>query len=573
MRKSSFKKTVLLLLLFCLNCLSPVNAQPPGYLYYKTVNIDPAMVAGASDFTDFPVYITITNNDLRSSNGGYVASAAGTDIVFTGSDGTTIIPHELELYDPASGSLIVWVRVPLLKTDVSTVLYMYYGNSCAIVGSGSAWPSVYRSVLHLDENPATTAPQMKDSSPGTNPGTCYGSMNSSNSVAGKLSRAVSFDETDDHIRIPDFDYTASNAFSVSYWFYVPDNVGTSYQYMYSHGNYGVFNSLNTYFGEASLSITADQNMLKTVFQDNNDATNPNALDAGTNRANAGWHYYVFTVDAPGNPTVYIDGQLISNLSFQGGNSYNPATDIFLGGRSDLSSTRFYGGLLDELHILSAARSSDQILTEYNNQSAPSAFYSVSAQFTTSIIPCSPLPIGLISFTASILDAKAVKADWSTITETNNSHFIIQRSVDAINWTNLGQVPGIFYSNTLRNYEYIDHDPLMGIAYYRLKQVDVNGDYSYSEIESVNFEGLEIVTAYPNPSSGHFTVLINSAEAEQVFIELFSPMGQLLLSDELLNAKGVNAYEVDTKEYAPGIYLLRVFTKNWEFEDKTRVEID
>lgn len=87
-----------------------------------------------------------------------------------------------------------------------------------------------------------------------------------------------------------------------------------------------------------------------------------------------------------------------------------------------------------------------------------------------------LPIKLISFT--INDNKLC---WVTSTEENNEKFIIETSIDGINWDYLYQCKGAGTSNNVLRYTYIDTNSYTGIVYYRLKQVDYNGDFSYSNI--------------------------------------------------------------------------------------------
>src|SRR5690606_38659659 len=95
-----------------------------------------------------------------------------------------------------------------------------------------------------------------------------------------------------------------------------------------------------------------------------------------------------------------------------------------------------------------------------------------------------LPIQLLSFTAKPIDNKEVLTQWTTATETNNDFFTVERSVDALNFKEIGTVNGAGNSNNAIKYRFSDKNPFAGTSYYRLKQTDFDGKFSYSEIESV-----------------------------------------------------------------------------------------
>lgn len=95
-----------------------------------------------------------------------------------------------------------------------------------------------------------------------------------------------------------------------------------------------------------------------------------------------------------------------------------------------------------------------------------------------------LPIELGSFTATHTGTE-VNLEWMTVTEENNSHFIIQRTLDGVDYEDIGMVEGAGTSNDPIDYTYVDRRPYMGTSYYRLKQVDYDGKFGYSEVVAVN----------------------------------------------------------------------------------------
>lgn len=107
------------------------------------------------DLTDFPLLVSITDADVAAS-----AQADGRDLVVTADDGTTRLDHEVESWDPGTGALVLWVRVPLLPADVDTRLFLYHGNAAASDQQDPAgvFRSGFTSVHHLADDPEEVGP-------------------------------------------------------------------------------------------------------------------------------------------------------------------------------------------------------------------------------------------------------------------------------------------------------------------------------------------------------------------------------------------------------------------------------
>jgi Secretion system C-terminal sorting domain len=101
--------------------------------------------------------------------------------------------------------------------------------------------------------------------------------------------------------------------------------------------------------------------------------------------------------------------------------------------------------------------------------------------------------------------------FSTASETNNSHFNIERSADAINFENIGEIKGAGNSSSEISYTYTDEKPLPGINYYRIKQTDYDGQYSYTEIKSVSHKGLSHVSVTPRTTEGRLDIATELAD--------------------------------------------------------------
>jgi hypothetical protein len=134
-------RTVRLLFLFVLLLRfvkpAPVDA---AFAARKVVTIDSTRVPGTANHSNFPVLVSLTALNLRSTaNGGLVTSSQGHDILFRDEDPTTCsgpaacrLDHEIESYDPVTGTLVAWVRVPTLRysgSGANTVIYLYFGDA------------------------------------------------------------------------------------------------------------------------------------------------------------------------------------------------------------------------------------------------------------------------------------------------------------------------------------------------------------------------------------------------------------------------------------------------------------
>lgn len=116
-----------------------------------------------------------------------------------------------------------------------------------------------------------------------------------------------------------------------------------------------------------------------------------------------------------------------------------------------------------------------------------------------IIPlgAAPLPIELINFAAK-LNKSYVELNWKTASEKNNSHFIVEKSQDAINYIFVGEVKGAGTKQIANNYSLNDYAPYEGVSYYRLRQTDYDGNFRYHGIIAVNADNLIDFVVYPNP---------------------------------------------------------------------------
>lgn len=165
----------------------------------------------------------------------------------------------------------------------------------------------------------------------------------------------------------------------------------------------------------------------------------------------------------------------------------------------------------------------------------------------------PLPVTLVSFKGKAIEHTAV-LEWATTEEVNASHFEIQRSGDARNFESIGEVVAKGESKVLVNYDFKDQTPLLGASYYRLKQIDLDGTYTFSKTISVRFERGIKISVYPNPVTD--LLRIESDEPLNSF-EVFNQGGIRLQSIAKPINTGLNSHVVDLSSSPPGVYLLKV----------------
>ncbi len=138
-----------------------------------------------------------------------------------------------------------------------------------------------------------------------------------------------------------------------------------------------------------------------------------------------------------------------------------------------------------------------------------------------------LPIQLVEFVA-YPDERNVSVDWTTANETNNSHFIVERSRNGQDFEFVAKINGAGNANNLINYHCYDPNSFSGLSYYRLTQVDFNGAYSYSEIVSV-LKKLEkpVFSLAPNPAEDYTILLLLSQEENGITVNVYDINGRMV----------------------------------------------
>lgn len=168
----------------------------------------------------------------------------------------------------------------------------------------------------------------------------------------------------------------------------------------------------------------------------------------------------------------------------------------------------------------------------------------------------PLPIELLFFDA-VLNESVVNVTWATATEINNDYFTLERSADAFVFAPIDTIDAVGNSSSKVDYSRTDHNPLQGVSYYRLKQTDKNGTFTYSNIVSVNFSGMEIIATLPNPAVETITFLINTSEDMDATYAITDIEGRLSIKERVMFSKGVTVLKINISPLSQAIYIIKI----------------
>jgi len=254
-------------------------------------------------------------------------------------------------YNPSTGAILYWVKIPTVSHTADTVFYLFYGNSSVSTDQSNktaVWDGNYVGVWHLSDNAANTT--VTDSTINDSNGTAVANTNSK-SVAGEIGSALSFNGSTDEVTTS---LTRSSSFTWEAW--INQSTQSGYQ------------SIITVDGSnyVLMDLTGGNASFWTADGLGGNTLSVTGLSAGT------WNHLVFVRSGDNLATgysAYLNGALSGQASSGSLNIGNPIT---FGFRPD-SPSQGWNGKLDEIRISNTARSADWIAIEYNNQHLPSTF--------------------------------------------------------------------------------------------------------------------------------------------------------------------------------------------------------
>ncbi|MFH1826214.1 MAG: DUF2341 domain-containing protein [bacterium] len=363
------KKIILIAILVLLIPQAAKAAFDNGYSYRKAITINASEVSDldTANFTNFPVLISTAEAALATTgDGGNVTDAQGDDIIFTAADDAPL-SFEVESYTSTSGlgTLIAWVKIPVLDYNDDTTIYMYYGNGDVSTSQENiyqVWSNGFVGVWHLNETSGNCINSASSSYEGTRNGTVV-------PVAGVVGNGQDFQNvwTDvatqcvwtDWFTVSSFPIPLPNG-SVSIWVN-PDSMGSG--------------RVNPFGGHTNWELKLRYTPIRSIANVDVSSTVLTCATADYKASTeTGWWYV--TCDYLGsNKRIYIDGHY-SNFAIL--TSGSPSSMDLLIGRTD-TSTELFDGQLDEMRVSNTTRTAGWNMNEWNNMANPNAFATVGAE--------------------------------------------------------------------------------------------------------------------------------------------------------------------------------------------------
>ncbi|WNJ16722.1 DUF2341 domain-containing protein [Pontibacter sp. G13] len=508
-----------------------------SFTFARTITIHASEVSGSADLMDFPVLIKDTIPELRhTSYGGNVSSMAGFDIAFVDSVGGSL-SFQTERYDPTIGEWIGWVRIPVLSYIQDTEIRILFGNASATgsLASATTWNSCYQGRWHMDGDAGLAGPQLGDGTANGFDGTANGGMTNADRIEGPIGYASYFDGSDDYYEISG-NLIPGGVFTLSAWIR-SEQADDSW-----HGFMG--NSSGGTNQRAPSLWMRQYNRIHGGFGDGSGWRSWITPDSVMTDGEGIWHYVVSTFDGT-NYTLYIDGLQVYNSTGQAG--YIPtATNFRYIGRVD----NYFQGGIDEVSVCSSPHDADWILTEYRNQASPETFYTLGTVAT--------LPVEWISVTAEQVGQQG-QIRWTTASEVHNERFEVEKSFDAVDFQIISTMEADRNPGTYHHYEVTDPALDFGTQYYRIKQIDIDGAFSYSPmVEITRAAPQALFSIGPNPATNtlHISMqeTIHPTGIER--IRLLNSQGQTVLHQHLAGTPR-QSVSLPVDQLASGIYLLLI----------------
>jgi hypothetical protein len=170
-----------------------------------------------------------------------------------------------------------------------------------------------------------------------------------------------------------------------------------------------------------------------------------------------------------------------------------------------------------------------------------------------------LPVELVSFSGEILDFKEIQLSWQTSSEINNERFEIEESQGGLRFQKIGEVEGARRAFEQQDYSFTIANPSNGVLSYRLKQVDFDGQFEYSDVISVDFKGEtgQVGQFYPNPSRLGLVMLNYSAKNDaEITTSVVDVTGRLVASQLQQVSSGSNNLSFDFSSLGTGVYIVQ-----------------
>lgn len=405
--------------------------------------------------------------------------------------------------------------------------------------------------------------------------------------------ALKLDGANDYINVPNasqLDFGTSVNFTVECW-------------VKSNGTQTTFPGIVVKAGSGAywngFQLAVYGNKFVAEIMNGSTAVGPTqGLQSTTNINDGNWHHLALVVTrSTTNAKMYVDGTQEVNVtnSVIGGN-LNAAVNMFIGAERTLAY--FYNGWIDEVRVWNTARTQAELqanknividprtnglvayyrldqgisggtntgvasaldLTSYSNSGTLTNMALSGATSNWVLSTSSVLPVELSTFQAKI-NGKTVRLNWKTTTEVNNYGFSVERKIGSAEWEAIGFVNGHGNSNKQHEYQFVDVNSEMGRRHYRLKQIDMDGSATFSEIIELDItrpSAVDLAQNHPNPFNPETSIEYQIPATAHVTLKVYDAIGNEVA--ELVNGTkepGKYMQVFNARSLASGIYYYQL----------------
>lgn len=173
----------------------------------------------------------------------------------------------------------------------------------------------------------------------------------------------------------------------------------------------------------------------------------------------------------------------------------------------------------------------------------------------------PLPVELLYF-HGLCKEGAVELKWATASELNNDYFTVEKSYNAQSFFMIGTLTGSGTTSLQHNYTFMDKDISSdnGLAYYRIKQTDFNGDFSFSNITYVHCNSTTDLFSgnlFPNPANHSVSLVFSTKQSGNIVTQVTDVLGRVIFEKTVFVSEGDNLISTDVSELDESIYFFRI----------------
>ena len=310
---------------------------------------------------------------------------------------------------------------------------------------------------------------------------------------------------------------------------------------------------------ATANLTADGIPFSMVYQSANLMATPTNTTVKTGPLAAAATSWNQNVDnRPGNPVsvtyggINFDKRMIISFVEPSGNPNVPVGASF---NSYVEITYWtLGSIFPQGGYITPEPGSIVPQNELSTDGGLTTYPYLSPNLNTSVaLGQNIVPVLFSSYDVKCSD-KGASLVWSTETEVNSSYFEIQKSINGNEWMGVAKVSSSGNSSSHKNYQYLDLEG--GKAFYRIRQVDIDGHDVYTAVKTTACNNRAVsVTVYPTPAKNKVTVALNTDRNFKTDLQILDASGRIVYKQSAVINKGVNNIQMDVRTLAAGEYIL------------------